>query len=200
MNDLLQTIYDHYKDTYSIISEAVRRRDRLMIFVLIALGFFAFESLFPTTSNTAVNDFLNFKFGLTLKLDLSIIGNFVWFLLLIFTIRYLQVAVFIERQYSYIHKIEDKINKELKEEIITREGKSYLLDYPLFSNWMCMLYVLVFPLLLFWVATVKIISEFKNAYITGWPFGLVLDITAFLILVISIVFYLFIHYKARNKK
>jgi len=86
-----------------------------------------------------VSDFLNFKFGINLKLDLSMIGNIVWFLLLIFTLRYFQTAVFVERQHLYIHKIEEKLNKQFGEEVITREGKSYLTNYPYFSDWMCAL-------------------------------------------------------------
>lgn len=186
----LSIIYDHYKETCSIIGDAIKRRDRLMVFVILALGFFAFQTIFPITSDTVVNDFLSFKFGLTLKLDLSIIGNVVWFLLLIFTLRYFQVAVFVERQYSYLHQAEDKLNKELEQELITREGKSYLNKYPLFSDWMWMLYTIIFPLLLLAVSTAKIISELKDLCASGWSFSLLLDSTAFVLLAISIVLYL----------
>ena len=139
LDELTSIIYDHYKDTCSITCDAIKRRDRLMLFVIIALGFFAFQNLFPSLANTMVSDFLNFKFGINLKLDLSMIGNIVWFLLLIFTLRYFQTAVFVERQHLYIHKIEEKLNKQFGEEVITREGKSYLTNYPYFSDWMCAL-------------------------------------------------------------
>ncbi len=195
----LSIIYDHYKETCTIISEAVKRRDRLMVFVIIALSFFAFQTIFPTTSDTVVNDFLSFKFGLTLKFDLSIIGNVVWFLLLIFTLRYFQVAVFVERQYSYLHATEEKLNKEFGQELITREGKSYLHKYPLFSDWMWMLYTIIFPLILLVVSVVKIVSELKYLCVNGWSFGLLLDGTAFILLAISIVLYLTtLHRKSKD--
>lgn len=196
----ISIIYDHYKETCSIISEAIKRRDRLMLFVILALGFFAFQTIFPTASNAVVNDFLNFKFGLTLKLDLSVIGNVVWFLLLIFTLRYFQVAVFVERQYAYLHQAEEKLNKELGEELITREGKSYLHKYPLFSDWMWMLYTIIFPVLLLVVSAVKIANELRYVCISGWSLGLLLDSTAFALLVVSVVLYLTtLHRKPKDK-
>ncbi|MCX6717534.1 MAG: hypothetical protein NTU76_02570 [Candidatus Taylorbacteria bacterium] len=138
---------------------------------------------------------MNFKFGITLKLDFSVIGSIVWFLLLIFTLRYFQINVFIERQYSYVHKIEGILNGEIGKEIITREGKSYLSDYPIFSDWMCLLYTLIFPLLLILTATAKIIGELLNISMYGWSLNSGLNFGVFILLLISIVLYLFVHYK-----
>ena len=195
----ISILYDHYKDTCTTISEAIKRRDRLMLFVILALGFFAFQTIFPIASDTAVNDFLSFKFGLTLRLELSVVGNVVWFLLLIFTLRYFQVAVFVERQYKYLHKTEDQLNKEFGEEIVTREGKSYLDKYPLFSDWMWMLYTIIFPLLLLAITTVKIITELRCVCISAWSSGLILDASAFSLLAISIILYLTtLHRKAKE--
>lgn len=199
MSDNLSIIYDHYKETCSIIGEGIKRRDRLMLLVVLALGFFALQTIFPVASNAAVNDFLSFKFGLTFKLDLSVIGNVVWFLLLIFTLRYFQVAVFVERQYSYLHATEEKLNKQMGGDLITREGKSYLDKYPLFSDWMWALYTIIFPLLLLVVSSVKIISELKNVCISGWTSGLLLDALAFVLLAISVVLYLTtLHKKSKD--
>ena len=197
--ELISTIHDHYKDTCEIISEAIKRRDRLMLFVLLTLGFFAFQTIFPTVSNTVVNDFLNFKFGLSLKLNLAVVGNIVWFLLLIFTLRYFQVAVFVERQYAYIHQLEEKLNKIMGQELITREGKSYYHKYPIFSDWMWLLYTLIFPILLLIIAIAKIVVELKNVVMTGWSLGLVLNTLACTLLVISIILYLIVIHKKPKK-
>ena len=190
-------LYDHYKETCSIVGEAIKNRHRLMVFVLVILGFFAFQSIFPSASNTAVKDFLNFKFGLSSGIDLSVIGNFVWFLLLIFSLRYFQIAVFVERQQTYLHKVENELNKKLGEEIITREGKSYLSNYPGFSNWMWALYTIIFPLLLLLIAIAKIYGELKNVCVMGWSASLLLDTTAFVLLAPSVVLYLLMLHKKK---
>jgi hypothetical protein len=183
-------LYDHYKDTCSTIGSSIKRRDRLMIFVILTLAFFSLQALFPTASDLAVNDFLNFKFGLTSSLDFSVIGTLVWYLLLIFSMRYFQVAVFVERQYEYIHQIEERLNKEAEKELITREGKSYLDNYPAFSDWMWWLYTGVFPVLLLSIVIVKIIGETGTVCGNGWTFSLVLNTIAFAMIAISTVLYL----------
>ena len=199
-NDIISTLYDHYKDTCSIIAEAIKRRDRLMLFVILALGFFAFDTVLPNASNVAVNEFLNFKFGLNLNLNLAIVANVVWFLLLVFTLRYFQVAVFVERQYGYLHDTEEKLNKKAETELVTREGKSYLDKYPMFSNWMWLLYTIIFPLFLLVVSGVKIWGELRYVCSTGLTGSLLLDSIVFVILVISTALYLTtIHKKSKDK-
>ena len=189
MPDVTSIIYDHYKDTCSIISEAVKRRDRALLFVIIALAFFAFQTIFPNAADLAVADYLTFKFGLSLQINLSVIGNVVWILVLLFTLKYFQTAVFIERQYSYLHQLEDKLNKALGQELITREGKSYLATYPHFSNWMWVLYTIILPMLLFFVTSIKIAVEWLGVSGGGYTFGLFVNTGIFVLLSVSIGLY-----------
>lgn len=192
-------IYDHYKETCSIIRDAIKFRDRLMLFVIITLAFFSFQSFFPITSNQVVSELLTFKFGLNLQFNFAFLGSIIWFLLLVFVLRYFQTAVFIERQYKYIHKLEDQLNKELKEDIITREGKSYLSKYPLFSDWMCFLYTMFFPILLFLITLTKIISEWVN-FCNSFSINIIIDSIIFLILAISIFLYVkMLHFDKKKK-
>lgn len=50
---------------------------------------------------------------------------------LLITMKYFQLCLNIEKQYSYIHNIEDKLNSISEERLITREDYSYLKEYPL---------------------------------------------------------------------
>lgn len=196
----LEILYDHYKETHSIISEAIKRRDRLMLFVVLTLGFFAFQAVYPTDSDGVINQFLNFKFGLTYQFDLSKIETVIWFLLLIFTLRYFQVAVFIERQYKYIHRLEEDMNKKFREELITREGKSYLHRYPRYTDWIWMLYTVIFPVLLFVVSAVRMITEMSRVCKIGVSLSFALKSTAFALLSVSIVLYMVMIHKRDKKK
>lgn len=193
----INIIHEHYKETFSVISETIKRRDRLMIFVVVILGFFAFQSVSPILSNQIVTELLSFKFGLNLKVDLSIIRNVIWSFLLIFSIRYFQVAVFIERQYTYIHQLEDKLNKEMGDELITREGKSYLHEYPWFSNWIYYLYTLVFPLLLLVVSGYGLVKGFDE--MCSVSSNEIFDFLIYLLLVISTILYLGVIHIKRKK-
>lgn len=197
--DLVAVLYDHYKETCSIIGEAVKRRDRAMLFVIVAAGFFAFQTIFPSAADLAVTDYLNFKFGLTLQIDLSVIGNVVWLMVLLFTLRYLQTAVFVERQYAYLHKLEDKLNAAVGQDIVTREGKSYLAAYPWFSDWMWILYTIVFPLLLLLVTCTKITGEWLHVPASGGSFSLFFDSLIFVLLFVTTGLYLgMLHFKSKK--
>lgn len=198
MPDHLSILYDHYKDTCSIIGEAVKRRDRAMLLVIIAAGFFAFQTIFPSAADLAITDYLNFKFGLTLGINLSIIGNVVWVLILLFTLRYFQTAVFVERQYAYLHQLEEKLNTAIGQNLITREGKSYLDNYPWFSDWMWMIYTIILPALLFFVTCVKMTAEWLMISGEGFTFGLLINTGIFVLLAVSIGLYVgMMHFKKK---
>ena len=73
--------------------------------------------------------------------------------------RYFQTVTLIERQYRYIHLLEERISSAFDNIAFTREGKSYLDNYPRISDWAHILYSTVFPVLLLFVITVKIVAE-----------------------------------------
>lgn len=198
MPDTTSILYDHYKDTCAIIGEAIKRRDRALLFVIVAVAFFAFQTIFPSTADLAVADYLNFKFGLTLGINLSVIGNVVWTLILLFTVRYFQTAVFVERQYTYLHQLEDKLNNAIGQNLITREGKSYLANYPWFSDWMWMIYTIILPALLFFVTCVKIVAEWLISLGEDYTFGLFFNTGIFVLVAISTGLYVgMLHFKKK---
>lgn len=201
MLDTINILYDHYKDTCSTIGEAIKRRDRLIIFVLLTTGFFALQSIFPSVPNQFISDYLMFRFGSATQINPTVLGSVIWILLLIFTMRYFQVAIFIERQYGYIHEVENKINVKLGDEFITREGKAYLSKYPIFSDWMWVLYTIIFPILLLVIAIIKITGEWKAASFYGITSNLIFNSVIALLLVISVILYLkVIHFKNKKSK
>jgi len=198
-SDLTSILYDHYKDTCSIVSKAVGRRDRAMLFTIATTGFFAFQTIFPGAADVLVSELIKSKFDQAFKIDLSIIGNVVWVLILLFALRYFQTAAFVERQYDYLHQLEDKLNQVVGEEVVTREGKAYLAKYPMFADWMWALYTIILPLLLLFVTTAKIIGEWLGVAEAGFSFGLAFDTFVFLLLGISILLYLaMLHLKGKK--
>jgi len=192
-----EILYDHYKDTCSITLEAAKRRDRLLVYVVVAMGILAILGVMPEISDQAINEFLNFKFGFATTIDLSILGSAIWFLLLLFILRYFQVSIFVERQYPYLHQLEERIENG----ILSREGKGYLVSYPIFSNWMWLLYTVIFPTLLLSVTSGKIVTEITHAYLSGWSAGAKFNVLVFVLILISVILYLYsLHFgKSRDK-
>lgn len=154
--DSLSTLYDHYKDTCASIGDASRRRDRLMLWTLGVLALFAFEIFFPTPAEQLFGEVLARQIGVADPIDVGLIGNLIWIALVLFSVRYYQTAAYVERLYTYLHKLEDRVNEALGAELITREGKSYLTDYPKFHSWLAFLYQKAVPGLLLLLPTVRI--------------------------------------------
>lgn len=159
----LQLLHDHYKETFAHIQDYLKLRDRLFFFILIVITIMLFQIYSPSESGEAVSQFICKKIELKSPIDITFISSIVWFSLLSLAIRYFQAVVHIERQYTYIHHIEKLLSVQYDNKVFTREGKSYLKNYPAFSCWAWILYTIIFPALLLIVVIVKIICDIRLA-------------------------------------
>lgn len=157
-----EVLYDHYKDSFGNIQKCVKFRDRLFLLILIVITLMLFQVFSPKDAGDLISQYIGKNLGLTGPINISFIGSVIWFSMLALAIRYFQTVVHIERQYSYVHQLEDDLNQIYGNKIFTREGKAYLENYPLFSSWAWLLYTIIFPLLLIFIAWVKINSEWQQ--------------------------------------
>ena len=185
-----QALHEHYNDTFSNIKESIKLRDRLVALVLFVLALVALYTFWPVDAITAFSQITTQKIGVAISVDGTFLGSILWFALLATIVRYTQVVVYIERQYAYIHNLEEELRKNYDHEIVfTRECKSYLNKYPLFSDWICFLYTTIFPLVLISVVLSKIISEWVNAD-CKFSFPLLLNSALAISILVSIVLYM----------
>lgn len=190
----LQLLHDHYKDTFFYIQKYIKLRDRLFLFILIVATLMLFHIYSPSESGEAVSQFITKKLELKPPIDITFIGSIIWFGLLSLVVRYFQAVVHIERQYKYIHQIEEQLSVEYANKAFIREGKSYLNDYPLFSSWAWILYTIVFPALLIVLVIVKIVGEICQAGSISLLISVNVAIALFIVL--STLFYLLlVHFK-----
>jgi len=190
----LQILHDHYKDTFFYIQEYIKLRDRLFLFILIVVTFMLFQLYSPVSAGEAVSHFITKKLELKFPIDITFIGSIIWFGLLSLVVRYFQTVVHIERQYKYIHQIEEQLSSEYANKVFTREGKAYLNDYPVFSSWAWILYTIVFPALLVVLVIFKINREIWQAGSISLLISVNSAIALFIVL--SILFYLLsVHFK-----
>lgn len=158
-----QILYDHYKDTFAHIQDFLKLRDRFFFLILFLVTLMLFQMYSPTESGETISAFVAKQLELKNPLDISFLGSILWFGLLGLIIRYFQTVVHLERQYEYIHKLEEQISPNYDNKAFTREGKFYLSDYPLFSKWTSILYTIIFPILLIIVVFAKIIGELSHS-------------------------------------
>jgi hypothetical protein len=158
----LEVLHDHYKESFSYIRERERERDRLFLIALFAL--LALEIQYPINFRGAVGT-LTFL-GIELNVDALPLPAFLtatWVTVLVITLRYCQASTNVERQYKYLHTLEDKISAELEDdELYRREGRAYKSEYPLFSWWAWRFYVVVLPVIAIIVTVVLIYNEWAR--------------------------------------
>lgn len=196
-SDTLSTVYDHYKDTCALIGDASRRRDRLLLWSLGVMVLLGFEIFFPTPAERLFSSFLARQISIEEPIDVGLVGNVIWIALLVFAVRYYQTVAYVERLYPYLHRLEERVNETLGKEHITREGKSYLADYPKFQSWLAFLYQRAVPLILFVLPTIRIAMEIWRGQPTV---SLFIDITVYALFAWSTLRYVdMIHVCKKNQ-
>lgn len=144
----LEVLHDHYKETFSYIRERERQRDRLFLILIGLFAVLVFEIQYPASFGSALDKASVFGAQVDLEgLPLPGLLSASWVLVLAIALRYCQAAINVERQYGYLHGLENKISKEIGDEAIyRREGAAYLEEYPAFQDWAWICYVFVFPI------------------------------------------------------
>ena len=180
----------HYKDTFDIHRASIKQRDTLFYGLLVILAVFTLQLSSTEVVVSVVNDYVNKATGIKLGKSADFISTLLWFLLLGFTTRYYQVVLEIERQYGYLHALEEKLNGYYPEsKAFIREGKSYLSKYPLFSNWVWLLYTVFFPFLIIFCVIMRINSEIDG--MQSIEVNQIIDFICYLTIATSSILYIY---------
>lgn len=150
----------HYKDSCDINQATVKQRDTLFYLLLAILSLFVMHSLYTDFFNSVASGIFKKQTDADLKDKVDLISTFLWLFIFGVSSKYYQVVGIIERQYEYIHALEEQLEKFYKNTpVFSREGKFYLNKYPTFSNWMWFLYTIAFPSLILFCISFKAYTE-----------------------------------------
>ncbi len=193
-SEKLTTINNHYSETFLNLKEQLNSRNRLFLYMIIVISIMLLKIYSPADFSSSVSNIISDKLGLSESIDISFIETIIWISLLGIAIRYFQTVIHIERQYDYIHHLEDEMNSIWGSEVFTREGKSYLSNYPKFSSWVWILYTIMYPILLAIIVISKILNEYNT--VSNFSFLFIINVVIFFSILISILLYmLLIHFK-----
>jgi hypothetical protein len=192
----LTVLNDHYNNTVTDFKKLNKTRDTNFLFILILLGVMAFQYVSPSQSQSVLTQFAQKKLEVDVAISVNVIASLVWFALLYVAIRYFQNVINIEKQYNYTHQLEKELAKHYDGKAFTREGKAYLNNYAIFSDWVHIVYWYIFPVLFTAVITVKIVGEWaassQNA-LQVW-----LNTAIYASLVVSTALYVFSLYRTKK--
>lgn len=159
---MLNILHDHYKESFAYIREREKSRNRLFLLVILLTGALFLQIQYPLNFRAAIEELKLPNTNLSLEsLPLSSLLSMTWTFLFVITLQYCQHSINVERQYRYLHLLEDKVSDLLGDAAIyRREGKAYLKDYPIFSNWAWVFYTFLFPLLMLISVIALFVLEF----------------------------------------
>lgn len=150
----LEILHDHYKETFARMREVEALRDRLFLWVIGLFALLILEIGYPAAIGGALGKLSIAGGELNLQtLPLPALLNATWVLTLAIGLRYCQTSVLVNRQYPYLHTLEDAISPELGGgDLYQREGKVYLREYPLVLDVAWFAYGILFPLIVMFAA------------------------------------------------
>lgn len=155
----LEILHDHYKETFQYIRERERLRDRLFLILIGLYALLALQIQYPIQFNRTLETVNVFGIEVDVSsLPLPAFLSATWVFVLAVTLRYCQTSITIERQYDYLHKLEDALSPEFGGELYRREGREYDDQYPAFSGWAWRFYTIVLPVIAV-LATIVLIYE-----------------------------------------
>lgn len=187
-----EILYDHYKETISIIKDNIRERNRFFILFFMIMAFQFLFAVVPDSIASILVNVVNNVYNIDISEQVTIIQSLLWLILLYFTMRYYQSTVFIERQYKYIHNLELQISTIINAKF-DRESSDYLQYYPKMNDMIDLMYKWVFPMLYCVVICLKIGTEIKN---TVFSFSIIFDCLMFAFCFsLTILYLVFLHGK-----
>lgn len=157
--DTLDVLYDHYKETFSLSKESQGRRNKSFV-ILCVLEAISFLLLIrPEMAFELILKGINRDIETPLQLSNTIIQTLIWLLIVYVMIRYIQDMLYIERQYTYLNKLEKEISNLTISGIFSREGENYQRNYPMVLNFIDLFYKMLMPILFALINIVRIHEE-----------------------------------------
>ncbi|QBC43773.1 hypothetical protein [Iodobacter fluviatilis] len=185
----------HYKDSSEIHFATIKQRDTLFYLLLAILSLFIVHSAYTDFFNKVVSELFKKNTYTELNEKVDLISTFLWLFVFGVSAKYFQTAGIIEKQYGYLHALEEQLEKFYRNTVIfTREGKFYLNKYPVLSKWMWFLYTIAFPLMILMCICFKAYTEISVVKLAGAT--IYINMVFGILVFITTVIYMFsLHFK-----
>jgi hypothetical protein len=184
----IEILAQHYRDSFAIVQNCLRLRDRLFAFLLLFASIMLFRVTAPTTAGVIIADLFCKHLGVATAPDVSFLWTVAWLGFLAVLVRYAQVVIQSERLYKYVHGLEDLLSSRYNGKAFIREGRSYLKSYPIFSSFAYWIYTGLFPALVLLLDILKAVQDVRIP--SGSNILLLVDLAISLCVLAAVVLYL----------
>lgn len=201
-NKKYEILSTHYNETFCLLKEDVKKRDRLFVYSAINIFMLLLYMTSPASIGSWLNKFLNAQaVGIENYnqspsiMGSSFIGTTLCFLMLSLLHTYFQTVLHVERQYKYVYLLENQLSLLFKNKAFIREGEHYKANRNKFSVWTKFIFWTLYPGIIFFVSICWLIFVCKQNEIMD--VYAVINIFIFISIIISIVLYLITLYKKK---
>lgn len=157
--DVLEVLYDHYKETFNLSKEAKKRRNKSFVVLCVLEALLFLLLIRPEMTFELILQGINKNVEKPLQLSNTIMQSLIWLMITYVMIRYIQDMLYVERQYMYLDKLEKEISNLTISGIFCREGENYQRDYPMVLNFIDLFYKMLMPILFAVINIVRIYEE-----------------------------------------
>ena len=162
----LSILHDHYKETFSYIKLQERQRDRLFLYQIALVALLFLEVWYPENLGSFLSNTEIKGVGLQISaIPIYVAISATWTFLASLTLRYYQLMVNIDRQYEYLHHLEDQISPLFTagdgRQTYRREGQHYLASRQKFSTWVWLFYTYAFPIIVVAAVSGVVVKEWQ---------------------------------------
>ena len=193
-DSILETYYDHYKDTYEQSKDARQRRNKSFVLLCLLEAISFLLCIDPDLVIGFFNQAIKKELETTIIISNGIFQTLIWILIAYILVRYIQDTLYVEKQYLYLDGLEKKISVLLGNDgFFQREGKHYIESYPSVLNLIDLFYKTFMPFLFTVVNTIRIMIEWSNS--NSFLCHLADSATCIVIIILTVSYYFHIHKK-----
>lgn len=120
--NILELLYDHYKDTCEKLEKQIHQRNKNFAFSFLITCVLLLFAINPAEYRDLMFEYIRTEFSIDLSSQFFVIQTLLWAVLLYETMRYSQVFANIERTYDYINALEIRYQIYLASNLIEKVG------------------------------------------------------------------------------
>lgn len=159
----LELLHDHHKDSFSRIRERESQRDRLFLVLVALYALLTIQIQYPLDFDNTIDKIAPFGVEISVEsLPFAAFLSATWLFTAAIALRYFTTSTNIERQYDYLHKLEEAISSQFEGDIYRRESREYTERYPLLQSVAWRSYTLLFPIVAFLATAFLLVEEIRN--------------------------------------
>lgn len=192
-----ELLFEQYRETNAKNQSAIKTRNWYFVALLVVAGVSAVLASNPDILLELISSVARERFGMgTSPLNAGAADVLVWIATLYLFMRYVQLAIGIERSYVYLNALERYLKEAFGSDAFCREGDVYARDYPFALNLVDFVYKAVFPFAFLLACLTHMLTTIKMGF--DWPYLMLAVLMFGLTVLLLFSYWIFLLHESRK--